>query len=65
MKAFVDCQVDEARHEDVVVLPHGGGIRQKTCMYWRGELVCVVTVHYPVGSAAYLAYMTYLNGVDV
>lgn len=62
MKAYVDCQVDAVSHEDVVVFPHGGGIRQKTCMYWRGELVCVVTVAYPVGSAAWRAYMAYLGG---
>lgn len=62
MKAFLDCEFDETRQEPVVVLSNGGGIRQQTCFYLHGDLVCVVVVGYPVGSAAYRAYMSYLAG---
>ena len=63
MRAFLECEFDQTRQEPVVLLPNGGGIRQQTCFYLRGELVCVVVVGYPVGSAAYRAYMAHLAGV--
>lgn len=65
MRAFLDCAFDEARQGDVVVMPDGRGIRQKTSFYLRGVLVCVVVVGYPVGSAAYQAYLDSLAAKPV